>query len=131
MEVTLRINEGTPRTVLVDKPEFVIGRAADCDLTLASCLVSRRHCALTIRDDGVYVRDLESSNGTGLNNMVLVGRKRLHAGDRLWVAATPIEVHIRRDQPVATQVAGFIRKMRHPIPAMTNPQPMPGNVLTN
>ena len=94
MKVTLTIPEGRKRTVPVASPEFVIGRAADCDLQLKSPLVSRRHCELTIQDGRIYVRDLQSSNGTGVNNQIVMGERPLHNGDRLWVAATPIEVRI-------------------------------------
>lgn len=106
MEVTLKITDEWPRTVAVDLPEFVIGRDEDCDLQIKSPLVSRHHCALVMQDGRLYVRDLQSRNGTGLNNQVLVGQRQLHDGDRLWVAATPIEVWIRGDRSVARRTAG-------------------------
>ena len=131
MEITLHICEGKPRTVVVDKSEFVIGRAEDCDLMLAGPLVSRHHCALTIHNGGVYVRDLASSNGTGLNNQVLVGEMPLHEGDTLWVAVTAIEVHIRQRQRATERGIGLLRKLRHPIPAVTSSQVPRENLLTS
>lgn len=106
MEVTLKITDGWPRTVDVDSPEFIIGRGEDCDLQLKSPLVSRHHCALTLKDGCLYVRDLESRSGTGLNDQVVVGQRQLHHGDWLWVAATPIEIGIRGDR---TAVRRMIR----------------------
>jgi pSer/pThr/pTyr-binding forkhead associated (FHA) protein len=94
MRVTLTVSDGMTRSVVVDSPEFVIGRATDCDLMLPSPMVSRHHCILTIQDDHLFVRDLQSSNGTGINSDVLVGERPLHDGDHLWVAATPIAVQI-------------------------------------
>jgi pSer/pThr/pTyr-binding forkhead associated (FHA) protein len=111
MEVTLTIHEQTPRMVAVDSPEFVIGRAADCDLRLANPLVSRRHCMLTMQDGRVYVRDLNSSNGTGLNNQVLAGERPLHNGDELWVGATPVGVRIREDGKFAALVDEVFRTL--------------------
>lgn len=131
MQVTLHICEGKPQTVVVDKPEFVIGRAEDCDLTLASPLVSRHHCVLTIQNGGVYIRDLESSNGTGLNNRVLSGTMPLHEGDTLWVAVTAIEVHIRQREKVTARGIDLFRKLRHSIPATTSSQVPHENFLTN
>ncbi len=96
MRVTLTICEGWPLTVAVESPQFLIGRAADCDLTLPSPLVSRHHCLLTTQGGGVHARDLRSSNGTGVNNQRLVGERPLRDGDELWVAATPIQVHIQK-----------------------------------
>jgi pSer/pThr/pTyr-binding forkhead associated (FHA) protein len=98
MRVTLTVSDGRPRTVVVDSPEFLIGRAADCDLKLRNPMVSRHHCALTIHDDHLFVRDLQSINGTGINNQVLVGERPLSDGDYLWVAATPIEVRIHNSR---------------------------------
>jgi pSer/pThr/pTyr-binding forkhead associated (FHA) protein len=94
MKVTLTLYENAPRRALVESDEFVIGRAEDCDLQLASPLVSRHHCELTMHEGRLYVRDLESRNGTGLNNQTVVGRRLLQDGDELWVAATPVKIHI-------------------------------------
>lgn len=108
MEITLKtLAPGVPHSASVDSPEFVIGRSSDCDLRLNSPIISRRHCVLTIQDDAVYVRDLKSSYGTGVNNQPLVGERPLRDGDILWVAATPVEVRIRRDQKVASRVKRF------------------------
>ncbi len=130
MEVLLRVCEANPRIVSVDRPEFVIGRAEDCDLTLTNPLVSRHHCVLTVRDGGVYVRDLESSNGTGLNNRLLRSPAPLHEGDTLWVAVTPIEIHIRQCPKVPSRGVAMLRKLRHPIPAMIGFQVPQDNLVT-
>ena len=114
MRVTLKVSEGRPRTVAVEPPErakFVIGRGEDCDLRLASPLVSRHHCVLTVQDGRIFVRDLESSNGTGVNNQILVGQRPLRDGDELWVAATPVTVRIQRDRNVSTLVDEVFRKL--------------------
>jgi pSer/pThr/pTyr-binding forkhead associated (FHA) protein len=106
MKVRLKVTDGCRRTVTVHSPEFVIGRDSDCDLQLKSPLVSRHHCALTVQDGEVYVRDLQSRNGTGLNNQIVIDQRRLHDGDQLWVAATPIEIWIRGERTVASSMAG-------------------------
>lgn len=111
MKVTLTVLEHRPRTVAVDSPNFVIGRAADCDLRLTSPLVSRHHCMLSKEDDRVYVRDLQSSNGTGLNNRAIEGQRPLHNGDKLWVAATPIRIVIREDRRMTAIVDEVFRTL--------------------
>jgi pSer/pThr/pTyr-binding forkhead associated (FHA) protein len=98
MRVTLTVSDGMTRTVVVDSPEFLIGRATDCDLKLQNPMVSRHHCVLTIQDDHLFVRDLRSSNGTGINSHILVGERLLHDRDRLWIAVTPIEVRIQHSR---------------------------------
>lgn len=52
---------------VVLRSDAVIGRSAECGLRIASSLVSRQHCQILLRDNQVFVRDLESSNGTFLN----------------------------------------------------------------
>ncbi|MDB4933814.1 MAG: uncharacterized protein JWP87_786 [Labilithrix sp.] len=54
---------------------LTIGRAPDCTVTIDHPSVSRRHAALHV-EDGIYVEDLGSSNGTR------VGGRRLEANRR-------------------------------------------------
>ncbi len=44
--------------------DTTIGRAPECNLRIASGQVSRKHCEVLVGDNGVFVRDLGSSNGT-------------------------------------------------------------------
>jgi hypothetical protein len=53
------------------KRDTLIGRSAECNLRIASKEVSRKHCRITLSDDGVMVRDLGSSNGTFVNGYKL------------------------------------------------------------
>jgi adenylate cyclase len=46
---------------------LVVGRAPTSDLPIFDPTISRRHAELEVRDGGVSVRDLGSSNGTFLN----------------------------------------------------------------
>ncbi len=65
---TLRVlqKQANVRTVRL-QPETVVGRSLDCTLKIASTQVSRRHCRIVDRDDGVFIEDLGSANGTFLN----------------------------------------------------------------
>ena len=51
----------------VEKPRVVIGRA-DADVTINDKEISRWHCALEITDDVIRLRDLDSTNGTFLDD---------------------------------------------------------------
>ena len=68
-----------------------IGRAPSVDLVLDVALVSRVHCRLEAGDDGVDVVDLESTNGTFVND-ARVARGRLTEGDRLRVGRVELTV---------------------------------------
>ena len=68
-----------------------IGRAPSVDLVLDVALVSRVHCRLEAGDDGVDVVDIESANGTFVND-ARVARGRLTEGDRLRVGRVELTV---------------------------------------
>lgn len=56
-------------------PVTVIGRAAECQLKIASTQVSRRHCRITVTDKEVLIEDLNSANGTYVNQDRLIPGK--------------------------------------------------------
>jgi pSer/pThr/pTyr-binding forkhead associated (FHA) protein len=59
----------------------VIGRGASCDLTLPSRAASRRHAEVFPRGEGWAVRDLDSTNGTFLNDEPVRAPRDLAPGD--------------------------------------------------
>lgn len=60
----------------------VLGRASDCDLDFSYDRLSRRHAELKVHKGMLYVRDLNSSNGTLVNGKK-VSQSRLINGDVL------------------------------------------------
>ena len=62
----------------------VIGRREDCDLRIPLGDVSRRHCAIHLKPDGVRLQDLGSSNGTFVNDR-RVQESPLLPGDRVTI----------------------------------------------
>lgn len=64
----------------------VIGRAAECDISVPADEISRRHALIKPTPDGVSVEDLGSSNGTYINNR-RVQQGFLNAGDELRLDA--------------------------------------------
>src|SRR6186997_2901448 len=54
-------------------------------------LVSRRHCTIACTDEGLRVSDLDSANGTFINEQP-VQEATAVAGDRIRLGATIIEV---------------------------------------
>lgn len=67
--------------------EIIVGRDEDCHMRLTSTLVSRRHCALDVKPDGIWVRDLGSQNGTYVNDVAITEPMRLRGGDVLRIGA--------------------------------------------
>ncbi len=77
------------------RPDAVktIGRARGVDFVVDAPLVSRVHCRLTADAAGhLDVEDLQSTNGTFVNDRRAAGRTRLAAGDRLRVGRVELTV---------------------------------------
>ncbi len=66
---------GAPRELVLQKPEVVVGRSEDADISIASKLISRKHVMFNKRGTSVRYQDLDSANGTFLNGT------RAHAAD--------------------------------------------------
>jgi len=79
------------RLVLPPK-EMVVGRDEDCDLRIASSLVSRKHCVLKSSPQGILVTDLSSQNGTHVNDIPITEPTLLREGDVLRIGATLLAV---------------------------------------
>jgi two-component system response regulator HydG len=76
-------DEETIELRLEDAATFTIGRAVECDLPLISAAVSRRHCFITRgENDEFRIEDLDSHNGTRVNNSPVKSKLLVH-GDRI------------------------------------------------
>ena len=59
------------KSVILDRPRFVVGSAPSCDLVIDEQLVSQRHSEFATRADGCWLKDLCSKNGTFVNGTKL------------------------------------------------------------
>lgn len=84
--------------IQITKPEFVIGKNQNVsDATISiNPAISRSHCKIITREEGFYLEDLNSSNGTFLNGRkVFPGNKeRLQNGDVIRLANMEFKVEI-------------------------------------
>jgi len=77
------------RRYVIENSGICIGRGRDNDIVLNSDAVSRRHTRLELRNNEVFVIDLESTNGTYVNEESrLTSERRLTRGDLLKVGDT-------------------------------------------
>lgn len=57
----------TGKAVEVAKAQFTVGKGEECDLVLTDPTVSRQHLVLEQQGGAVFVRDLQSTNGTWID----------------------------------------------------------------
>lgn len=74
--------EGLGRVVSLDSAGLLVGRDPGAQLILTDDSVSRRHALVESTMNGDFVVDLESTNGTWVND-VRINRQKLMAGDRV------------------------------------------------
>ncbi|MCS6874793.1 MAG: serine/threonine-protein kinase [Pyrinomonadaceae bacterium] len=97
MKVVLRVIEGPHRgkAFTFDQPDtFLIGRSETAHLCLPDDpYFSRHHCLLEISPPQVFLRDLDSTNGTYVNGE-RVKTAYLKNGDRIQGGKTVLEVEV-------------------------------------
>ncbi len=69
---------------------IVIGRGQDADIQILDTSLSRRHSCLECKDGAFYINDLDSRNGTWVNNR-RVARQKLAGGDRVRFGGVKFE----------------------------------------
>jgi pSer/pThr/pTyr-binding forkhead associated (FHA) protein len=75
---------------------LIVGRSHGlCDIVIdRDDSVSGRHCELSVRNGCWYVRDLQSSNGTKVNNQKVFQELLLKTGDILQLGQSVLQVSI-------------------------------------
>jgi pSer/pThr/pTyr-binding forkhead associated (FHA) protein len=77
----------------IDSAPVTVGRGGQNDLVLSGDeFASARHARIEARGDGVWVQDLDSTNGTYVNGKRVAGAQRVDAGDLLRVGETDLLV---------------------------------------
>ncbi|MGE0131213.1 MAG: sigma 54-interacting transcriptional regulator [Blastocatellales bacterium] len=72
---------------MLDKDEVAVGRDPGNQICLSDPLVSRRHCLLRQSASSYLLQDLDSSNGTAINDVPVRERLLAH-GDRIKIGET-------------------------------------------
>lgn len=96
MKLSLEVltpGKGQGKHIPITLPQFLIGRDPQCHLRPVSAAVSKRHCAIMLRNGKIFVRDFESTNGTFINDEAVKGERELRDRDRLKVGPLLFQVH--------------------------------------
>lgn len=79
------IPAGTKRTSYYNKLQVTIGKAEDNDIVVARPNVSRHHAKLVLKNGGIVVEDLNSTNGTLLNGERVIGSQPMGPNDEVRI----------------------------------------------
>ena len=72
--------------------EVSVGRAETADISIAKEHISRHHARLLEHDRIVWIQDLNSANGTRVNNTPVIGGARLFHGDYIYFDKTRFQL---------------------------------------
>ncbi len=107
MQISLKVLHGKLKSkdgvvavqeVPITRSRFVIGTASDCHMRCPSSTLSPHHCEIGVRDGQVRLRDLDSEQGTFVNDQRVDAERLLQHGDRLRVGRLEFELFIERPQ---------------------------------
>lgn len=71
---------------------IVLGRAAECPISIEDALVSRNHAELVVSSTRVIIRDLDSRNGVRVNGVRITEPTELRPNDRVRLGRDEIVV---------------------------------------
>ncbi|MCX8064425.1 MAG: SpoIIE family protein phosphatase [Candidatus Hydrogenedentes bacterium] len=89
------IREGSGEKIPISSA-MVIGRTRECNLVLEDPAVSRRHFEIVPRENGIYLKDLGSTNGTYVNGHRL-SEGLLRPGDCIQVGRTVLKFEVEEN----------------------------------
>lgn len=104
MQLTLEVVEGPDAGKTARLGGMLeIGRDPSVGLSLHDDQASRRHARISMQSAGPVLEDLESSNGTFVNNNELTGPTYLTPGDEVLIGVSVIQV--RSAEQIAIQAS--------------------------
>lgn len=90
--------------------ETLIGRGAECRITIVDPLISRRHARVRIEQGHAVFEDLASRNGSRLNGALLRGEKELVDGDRIRLGGQELVFSVLDGALQVGKQTGFLRQ---------------------
>lgn len=83
--------ELTGQEISIDR-DMLVGRHQSADIVLQAGEISRKHAAFLLKDQGLWLQDLNSSNGTFVNDLQIEHETLLKQGDIVQFASLKFSV---------------------------------------
>jgi pSer/pThr/pTyr-binding forkhead associated (FHA) protein len=98
----LQGTEGEPQEWLISEGSLTLGRAKECQISIADTRLSRRHTEVRSEGRRVVITDLGSVNGTFVNGVRIQQPQELQHGDRVRVG--PFELRYEDFTPPEPEI---------------------------
>lgn len=103
IDLIIKHPDGTTEE-LKDLPlPLIFGRAPDCDVVLNDASVSRYHFSIEEIENSIWVKDLDSRNGTFVNSERIKSRT-LGSGDTIQAGGTIIKVKVKGEKDSSIRI---------------------------
>ena len=96
LKIVLADSEQGSRELAVEGSRAVIGKDGGCDVTLGGWRVSRRHVEVFVSNDRVFVRDLDSTFGTTVNDARLEQARPISDDDEIRIGQHAFRVRYEK-----------------------------------
>jgi hypothetical protein len=103
---------------------ITIGRHSDNSIVIDDAMISRRHARLTWQGNNFILEDLDSANGTWVNNVRITGPAVLRAGDVVGLSQDILLVFGKQPEPDETVFRAPARPAAAALPAVVPPAPV-------
>ena len=96
IKLELKFKEQVLKKIETERPEIIIGRSPNTDIQIDNLAVSKRHAKLVKQNDQYTVEDLNSTNGTFLNDEMIT-RAILKHNDIVTVGKHTLVIHYNKE----------------------------------
>jgi len=130
-QLIMRAGPTPGKTFFLEKDRMVLGRDLANDIAISDPEVSRSHASFSIRDEGVFIEDLGSTNGSFLNGERISTPQQLRSGDVITLGENIVLLFEKGSYDpnatvVGSQAAQTVQKpMAQPEPVIYQQPPEP------
>lgn len=79
-------------SIIPIRSDFTIGRKDENSIVLSDQHVSGNHARIIVRNNGLFIEDLNSTNGTYLNGTKIKGKVRLSNKDQIKIGTAVFKI---------------------------------------